>query len=101
KPANDGDYTSLSVMTRAENANDQEQSSLELRLASNGDTRLQYVAGLYAYRQEVDSHAAAQFGADATYWLVSPALPRNLLDGYLQQIEAGVTTHSYAAFGQA
>lgn len=100
-PANDGDFTRLSILTRAENANDQDQQSFELRLASGDGEPLSYVLGLYAYRTEIQSTAAAQFGADATYFLASPSLPGALLDGYLQQVDAHAVTRSYAAFGQA
>ncbi|TAJ69960.1 MAG: TonB-dependent receptor [Phenylobacterium sp.] len=101
RPANDGDFSGLTVLTRAENANDQDQQSFELRIASNGAERLDYVLGVYAYRTEIQSNAAAQFGSNATHFLVSPALPAALLDGYLQEVDAHAVTRSYAAFGQA
>jgi iron complex outermembrane receptor protein len=99
-PANDADFTRLKIIERSENADEQNQGSLEFRLASNGSNTLDYVAGLYAFWQDIDAEGVALYGANATYWLLSPALPSALLDGYRSDFQANSTTKSYAAFGQ-
>lgn len=44
---NDRDYTGLPIQMSQHIPSRQDQFSQELRLASNGDTRLSYVLGLY------------------------------------------------------
>jgi len=99
-PANDADFTSLSIIERSENADEQEQSTLELRIASNGERTVDYVAGLYGYWQDIDARLTSVFGDRSTYWLLSPALPGALTNGYRSDGTASSTTKSYAAFGQ-
>jgi iron complex outermembrane receptor protein len=99
-PANDADFTRLAIIERSENADEQTQGSLEIRLASNGTNTVDYVAGLYAFWQDIEAEGISLYGADATYWLLSPLLPANLVDGYRSEFEAASTTKSYAAFGQ-
>ena len=99
-PANDADFTRLKIIERSENADEQDQGSLEVRLASNGTNTIDYVAGLYAFWQNIDAEGISLYGANATYWLLSPLLPANLVDGYRAEFEANSTTKSYAAFGQ-
>jgi iron complex outermembrane receptor protein len=100
-PANDRDYTSLSILKRSENASEQEQLSEELRLTSNGDNTVDWVVGLYAYSQTIDTQGIEEWGPDAAYWLLSPTLPRALLDGYRRDLAVSSTTKSYAVFAQA
>ncbi|RYF95717.1 MAG: TonB-dependent receptor [Caulobacteraceae bacterium] len=99
-PANDADFTSLKIIERSENADEQDQRSLEFRLASNGTHTIDYVAGLYAFWQDIDAEGVSLYGSDATYWLLSPLLPAALVDGYRSDFVATSTTRSYAAFGQ-
>ena len=60
------------------------------------------MAGLYYFRQLIDATPTAEYGADATRWLLPqfPTLPSNLLDTYLAQSKAHSDTKSYAAFVQ-
>lgn len=99
-PGNDADFTSLSIIERSENADEQEQGTLELRVASNGDRKVDYVGGLYFYWQDIDARITSVFGDRSTYWLLSPLLPAALTDGYRLDGTAASTTKSYAAFGQ-
>lgn len=99
-PANDRDYTRLAILKRSENASEQSQWSQELRLASNGTRRLDWLAGLYAYNQEIKTVGIEEWGPDAAYWLLAPNLPRALLDGYRRDLQANSTVRSYAVFGQ-
>ncbi len=99
-PANDPDFTSLSIIKRSENADEQTQSTFELRVASNGENTIDYVAGVYGYWQDIDARLTSVFGDRSTYWLLSPLLPAALTDGYRSDGTASSTTRSYAAFGQ-
>jgi iron complex outermembrane receptor protein len=102
-PASDRDFTRLSIQTQSKNPDNQNQYSEELRVASNGKQTVDYVAGLYYFRQKIDATPIAEYGADATRWLLPQdlTLPANLLDGYRATGEAHSDTKSYAAFAQA
>jgi len=101
--ANDRDYTGLPIQTVQHIPSRQIQYSEELRAASNGTHVVDYVAGLYWFEQTVNGHPITQYGADAAYWLLGPppAIPSNLLDGYLSDGQTKFTSSSYAAFGEA
>ncbi|ESQ87470.1 hypothetical protein ABAC460_19275 [Asticcacaulis sp. AC460] len=104
-PQNDRDYTALSIRTRSSNPSEQRQLSQEFRLASNGEKNIDWVVGLYAFTQRVETNGTEQWGIHAARWLIgettgSTPVPENLLDGYTQSIHAVSRTDSYAAFGQ-
>ena len=99
-PQNDRDYTALDIVRQSANPSWQDQWSQELRLSSNGNNRLDWTAGLYAFHQAVETHGVTEYGADATYWLLSPSLPNALLDGYTVYNDSRIETDSYAVFGQ-
>ena len=103
--SNDRDYTGIPIQMVQRIPSRQDQYSQEFRLASNGDTRLGYVAGLYYYSQEISGRPTSIYGPEAAYWLLSPAnftvpIPRNLLDGYGQEGNSRFEMKSYAAFGE-
>jgi iron complex outermembrane receptor protein len=100
RPANDRDYTSLSILTKSANASDQRQYSQELRLVSNGETLIDWTVGLYAYRQTIDTVGVSEWGEHAAFWLIGPSAPADLLDGYRSDFTATSATESYAAFAQ-
>jgi len=101
--ANDRDYTSLSIQTLQHIPSRQDQYSQELRLASNGTHRVDYVAGLYWFAQTITGEPITQYGPVATYWLLGPppAFPSNLLDGYTTDGDTRFHSDSWAAFGEA
>ena len=101
RPANDRDYTSLSILTASVNPSDQTQASQEIRFAWTGD-RADYIVGAYAFRQEILTNGLQGYGADAAYWLLDPSAngPFDLLDGYRSNFTADSTVDSYALFGQ-
>ena len=100
-PANDRDFIALPIQTVSKNPDRQDQYSQEIRLASNGDNTVDWVTGLYAFTQTLESRPAAAYGAAATRWLLTPlTLPANLLDGYRSDADGKITTDSYAAFAQ-
>lgn len=101
EPRNDRDYTALDVTRRSNNPSHQRQDSVEIRLASNGERRVDWTAGLYWFDQNVTTGGVTEYGADAAYWLL-PATnsPAGLLDGYTVFNDSTIDTTSYAAFGQ-
>lgn len=100
-PQNDRDYTALSVRTKSNNNSEQSQWSQEFRLASNGQSEFDWVAGLYAFGQDVETHGIEQWGSDGARWLIGTNVPANLLDGYTSRTDVYSDTKSYAAFAQA
>lgn len=105
--ANDRDYTGLPIQLIQHIPSRQDQYSQELRLASNGDRALSYVAGLYYFRQKISGRPISIYGPLAAYWLIGPTtganntpVPDNLLDGYGTDGRTVFTTDSYAAFGE-
>ena len=103
--ANDRDYTGIPIQMVQRIPSRQDQYSQEFRIASNGDARLSYVAGLYYFSQEISGRPTSIYGPEAAYWLLNPAnftvpIPRNLLDGYGQEGDSRFEMESYAAFGE-
>ena len=112
--ANDRDYTGIPIQLTQHIPSRQDQFSEELRFASNGTGRLQYVGGFYFFRQKITGNPISIYGPLGTYWLLgstspntagqpvaTPAYPANLLDGYGQDGRTNFRTNSYALFGEA
>ena len=100
-PQNDRDYTALAVRTKSNNPSQQDQWSQEFRLSSNGSGDLDWVAGLYAFGQDVETHGTEQWGKDGARWLIGANVPSNLIDGYTSNTDVFTSTDSYAAYAQA
>ena len=100
--ANDRDYTGLPIQITQHIPSRQDQFSQELRIASNGHGMLEYVAGLYYFRQKIVGHPISIYGPLATYWLLPALATRTsaLLDGYQTDGTTDFRTTSYAAFGE-
>lgn len=102
-PANDGDSTNLPVITKAQHANRQRQFSQEVRLASTGDRRLNYVVGAYYFWQIIRGYGASAYGPAAALWNL-PAANQTVANAALNGFEANSTstpeTKSIAGFGQ-
>lgn len=99
-PQNDRDYTALPIRTKSNNPSEQQQLSQELRLASNGNNTFDWVVGLYAFNQRVETNGSEEWGAAGALWLIGSSVPANLIDGYLSNTHVVSKTKSYAAFGQ-
>ena len=102
-PANDADNIGLPINTVAQLQDRQRQFSQELRLASSGVHRVDYVAGLYYFWQVVNGYGSFAYGAAAPAWFLptTPAVVANLaLNGFTAASTSTPTTKSYAAFGQ-
>jgi iron complex outermembrane receptor protein len=100
---NDRDYTGLPIQLSQHIPSRQDQYSQELRVASNGQRAVDYVAGLYWFRQTIIGHPITIYGPLAAYWLLGPppAIPANLLDGYGTIGRTRFHSDSYATFGEA
>ncbi len=105
--ANDRDYTGLPIQLVQHIPSRQDQYSEELRLASNGNGRLTYVAGLYFFRQRIIGHPISIYGPAAAYWLIgrttgtaATPVPGDLLDGYGTTGRTDFRSDSYATFAE-
>ncbi|MGZ3276637.1 MAG: TonB-dependent receptor [Caulobacteraceae bacterium] len=99
--ANDRDYTSQRIQLLQHIPSRQDQYSQELRIASNGRQALEYVAGLYYFRQVINGEPITGYGPAASYWLLpGKGDPSSLLDGYYTDGHTRFESNSYAAFGE-
>lgn len=104
---NDRDYIGVPIQLSQHIPSRQDQWSQELRLASDGSGPIDYVVGLYGFRQRITGRPISIYGPTAAYWLIGPTtgatstpVPANLLDGYAQDGRTDFRTQSYAAFGE-
>jgi iron complex outermembrane receptor protein len=100
-PANDADYSPLPIFLAGQNGDYQHQYSQEFRVASAGENRIDYVAGLYLYREQIKAVGLTQYGSAASYFLLGPAVPALVLDGVASNFVSKYNTDSLALFGQA
>lgn len=109
RPAIDADILSLDIFLDAGVGENQRQFSQELRLASNGENKLDYVAGLYYFSQRIDDEIFVKYGQDAALWILGPAPGTTdqpsvggqaALNGLFADGTARASTKSMAAFGQ-
>jgi iron complex outermembrane recepter protein len=102
-PSNDRDFTGLPITTVSANPSRQNQYSQELRYAGSSGN-LDFVAGLFAYRQKQHTTGAQQQGPAASRWLLNPtsANANNpaVLNGLRSENDIRLATTSLAAFGQ-
>ncbi|WBX84716.1 TonB-dependent receptor [Sphingosinicella microcystinivorans] len=103
-PLNDQDNTPLSVTLRGGTTNWQRQFSQEVRLASQGERRLDYVVGLYYFWQVIHGLGQYQQGPDYAVWNNHTYANRDLANYAYTNFESDSIieprTKSYAAFGQ-
>ena len=72
-PHNDGDGTPAQAGVDFHQSNQQTQFSQELRVASRGDRKVDYVAGGYFFWQDIKAEAINTYGSQAANWFISPA----------------------------
>ena len=105
-PSNDGDSTSLPIVTKAQQANRQRQFSQEIRLASDSGGPIDYVVGGYYFWQVIRGYGKSAYGPAAALWNRPPTSPIPLeawqaaLDGFEANSTSDPRTRSYALFGQ-
>lgn len=103
RPANDRDFTGLPITTLSMNPSQQEQFSQELRLASNGSNRFDYVVGLYYFKQEINTQGVQEQGSAAGLWLLGPTnntLNPGLIDGLRSDNDIHYKNDSAALYGK-
>lgn len=103
-PHNDGDSTRLDAGTDFHQSNNQQQFSQELRIASEGERKVDYIAGLYYLWQSIKAEALNAYGQDAAAWFLAPSVDPVVgaaaLNNYTIISHSKPVTNSYAAFGQ-
>ena len=100
-PSNDLDASPLDLFRQASVADNQDQYSQELRIASKGENTVDYVAGLYYFRENLKNETITEYGAAAAYTYVSLAVPGAVLAGVKTVGDGEIKSTSYAAYGQA
>lgn len=97
----DGDYSAVRARYTT-SLTDLSELSQELRLTSNGDSRLSWLAGAYYFRLKSKSHLEDFWAADALPFASNLALPggvrRQLLGGLINDLQE--KTENFAVFGQ-
>ena len=103
-PSNDRDFTGLPITTVSANPSQQRQVSQELRYASNGTRTIDYVAGLFFFRQSINTQGQQVQGAAASRWLLDPAGANAnnpaVLNGLTSVNDIRFRNTSAAAFGK-
>jgi iron complex outermembrane recepter protein len=102
-PSNDRDFTALPITTVSANPSKQQQWTQEFRYAATVNERLDYVVGLFLYKQTIHSQGLQAQGSAAARWLLAPAVNAStvgLLDGLQQANDIHFTNNSYALFSQ-
>ena len=104
-PTNDMDYLPLDILRTSGSDIWNRQWSQELRVASPAFRNWDFVSGVFAYWQRLQSASApgATYGADAAGFYSQPTLilPAYVLTGLTSNTRADVEADSYALFGQA
>jgi iron complex outermembrane receptor protein len=104
-PSNDRDFIGLPVTTASAAPSKQRQWTQEVRYAGDITSRMNYVAGVFLFAQNLKTapfHKQEQ-GAQAARFLLAPSPASEtsgLLDGYGQNIRFNFDNVSTAAFGQ-
>ncbi|MBV1686999.1 TonB-dependent receptor [Novosphingobium sp. G106] len=102
-PLNDQDNTRLPINLKGGTSNKQRQFSQELRLASTGDRKIDYVVGAYYFYQVVHGLGQYQLGPSYAVWN-NPTANRTLANYAYTNFQSDSIiepiTKSYAAFGQ-
>ncbi len=102
-PDNDADITSLSVLTRARQADEEQSFSQELRVASPAGQAIEYSAGLYYFWEDDKGFGNQTYGSDAPIWVLGAnnAANQAALNGVAIVSRSDPRINSYAAYGQA
>lgn len=106
KPENDRDFTGASVVARSQNPSQQDQYSQELRYNYEGD-RVDFVVGLFGFRQRIDTQGTEQQGIDAARYSLAPSTDPNnvynrpeVLNGLTASNTQFLKADSAALYGQ-
>ena len=72
KPENDRDFTGLSIVARSQNPSQQDQYSQEFRYNYESE-KIDFVAGLFGFKQRIDTQGTEQQGSAAAKWSLAPS----------------------------
>ncbi|WP_447756522.1 TonB-dependent receptor [Sphingopyxis fribergensis] len=101
KPENDRDFTGLSIVSKSQNPSQQDQYSQEFRYNYESD-KVDFVVGLFGFKQRIDTQGTEQQGADASKWSLTGANADNpsILNGLTATNTQYLKSTSAALFGQ-
>ena len=101
KPENDRDFTGLSIVSRSQNPSQQDQYSQEFRY-NYESTDVDFVVGLFGFKQRIDTQGTEQQGADASRWSLTgtQAADPSILQGLTASNTQYLKADSAALFGQ-
>ena len=101
KPENDRDFTGLSIVSRSQNPSQQDQYSQEFRYNYESQ-KIDFVVGLFGFKQRIDTQGTEQQGADASRWSLTGAQATNpaILQGLTASNTQWLKADSAALFGQ-
>ena len=101
RPENDRDFTGLSIVSRSQNPSQQDQYSQEFRYNYEGE-KIDFVLGLFGFKQRIDIQGTEQQGADASRWSLSgaQATDPSILKGLTATNTQWLKSTSAALFGQ-
>ncbi|MBD3761621.1 TonB-dependent receptor [Rhizorhabdus sp.] len=102
KPENDRDFTGLSIVAKSQNPSQQDQYSQEFRYNYEGE-RVDFVVGLFGFKQRIDTQGTEQQGIDASRWSLTGAQANDpsILNGLTATNTQYLKSTSAALFGQA
>ena len=102
RPKNDRDFIGLPITTLSQNNSDQRQLTQEFRFATSGKNRIDFVAGVFGYRQTINTLGIQAQGAAANLFTNGPMAGANaaVLDGLTQTNRIAFNNNSLAAYGQ-
>ncbi|RYG30296.1 MAG: TonB-dependent receptor, partial [Burkholderiales bacterium] len=106
KPQNDRDFTGASVVSKSQNPSQQDQYSQEFRYNYESD-RIDFVVGLFGFKQRIDTQGTEQQGIDATRYSLAPSTDPNnvynrpeVLNGLTASNRQYLKSDSAALYGQ-
>ena len=101
KPENDRDFTGLSIVSKSQNPSQQDQYSQEFRYNYESQ-KIDFVVGLFGFKQRIDTQGTEQQGSDASRWSLSGALASDpsVLEGLTATNTQYLKSTSAALFGQ-
>ena len=102
RPKNDRDFIGLPITTLSQNNSDQRQLTQEFRFATSGKNRIDFVGGIFGYRQTIRTLGLQAQGAAANLFTNGPTAGANaaVLDGLTQTNRIAFANNSLAAYGQ-
>lgn len=102
KPENDRDFTGLSIVSKSQNPSQQDQYSQEFRYNYEGQ-KVDFVVGLFGFKQRIDTQGIEQQGADASRWSLTGAQANDpsILNGLTATNTQYLKSTSAALFAQA